>query len=237
VKGQVTLNAVDSQAKFNVTQQQEAKEFLYFISNEMELVSDLLTRLKQEDTFFDVGSHIGLYTCLVAASPEDVDVVSFEPYPPTFERLNDNVRLNDARANTVQLALSDRDGTAILPQPVDETDFHGSVSLASDVPGSGIEVATKRGDSLVGEELQQPSVVKIDVEGAELDVIEGMEETLRSDDCRLLYCECHIDNSLNKGVSEFDASPGDVHQVLETYGFNVEWVSSREGQAHIRAEK
>ena len=78
-------------------------------------------------------------------------------------------------------------------------------------------------DTLQTEEnLPKPTVVKIDVEGAEMKVLHGMEQLL--DSVEILYCE--IPHSM---LANGKVSGEDVRNLLLTYGFELEVLDEREG--------
>jgi FkbM family methyltransferase len=137
-------------------------------------------------TVFDVGSHIGLYSLLFARLVGEKGVThAFEPDPRNFERLRTNLALNDAEnvfanqcavfreSGPIRLNLFDPSlnawhslGTPRLPDPHDPrqtVESHESITVAA---VSLDEYARERNISRV-------DFLKVDVEGAELDVLHG----------------------------------------------------------------
>lgn len=90
------------------------------------------------------------------------------------------------------------------------------------------------GDSIVQlETLPTPTVMKIDVEGAELDVLYGLRQTLTEGCCRLVYCELHRNTLAARGTSA-DA----VRVFLQDCGFTVETIQRfTDGRSIVRAQK
>lgn len=182
-------------------------------------LSDLLEELKPEHTFYDIGANTGVYTCLAAQNCSQV--VSFEPYPPNITVLKENIKLNAGNVSVFEVALSN------------ETGYIGFSSPDTPIPGYGKGSINKSGDnqvrSVCGDELidqeaiPQPNIIKIDVEGAESLVIDGLKKTLSDTRCRVVYCEVHISN----GPTGFNsATPSHTHRLdMETYfeqiGFDV----------------
>jgi hypothetical protein len=72
-----------------------------------------------------------------------------------------------------------------------------------------------------------PTVVKIDVEGAEVAVLDGLSGTLADGATRLVYCEIHRDQ----------VADADVVDRLRPHGFEVETVYSRSNVAFVRAAR
>ena len=147
-------------------------------------ISDLIkSRLPAGGTLWDVGANVGAISLPIAAASPSVRVEAFEPSPPVRARLGANLALNPRLSSRVHVhacALSDRSG---------ETNFY----VSSETGNSGVgglfaagnraltptTVAVKRADDLIkAGEVLAPDVVKIDVEGFELEVLQGMEGTL-----------------------------------------------------------
>jgi FkbM family methyltransferase len=143
---------------------------------------------------WDVGAHIG-YESLAFAQVVGADghVVAFEPNPANVREWQRNVAGNPELADRMslqQVALGDAAGTAAFRFSDDVTGGASSGShLASAVPPEAtasyesfgvVDVACARGDDLVESgEIAAPSIIKIDVEGAEADVVRGAMNILR----------------------------------------------------------
>lgn len=122
---------------------------------------------------FDVGAHAGYYTLLssilVGANGK---VVSFEPNPNNYSYLNKNVLINNlSNVTTVESAVSNQKGFCYF-----ETRTGSGTGHFSDE--GTLKVKTKTLDDFVKEKQLIPDYIKIDVEGAELLVLEGASHTL-----------------------------------------------------------
>jgi len=132
-------------------------------------------------TFIDVGANKGDFTLLAARLAGNTGrVISIEPEPGNHSILQRSIALNHYSNITVlQLALSERDGTAYLK--IGSTS--GAHTLSPEFRGllKTVPVPTRTLDAVVAEQ-QLPSVdmIKIDVQGLELDVLRGAAETLRA---------------------------------------------------------
>jgi len=119
-------------------------------------------------------------------------VIALEPEPECYQHLLDNVRLNGltnisvfqkALGNTTtQMKLyrgpENGDSSLIAPTSKNETNY--------------VVVVVVEGDRfLETEQLPAPRLAKIDVEGFEYSVLEGLKNTLQSPSCELLCCEIH----------------------------------------------
>ena len=124
----------------------------------------LMVALHDGDRFADVGAHIGVYT--IAAALRGARVVSYEPNPTVASLLRRNVALNGVgdRVEVREVAVGAKPGEARLA-------VGGTLALASRLGGEGILVKV-----LV---LTEPvDVMKIDVEGHEIDALEGAHDLL-----------------------------------------------------------
>jgi FkbM family methyltransferase len=139
--------------------------------------------LEQGSVFYDVGANVGFFSLLAArlAGPEG-RVISFEPIDENVSKLSENVRRNqfgNVRIFPIALGAGNGERTFQLSESPTWGKFKG---VAQEVPNKyvrDISVRVRRLDSLVSvERLPPPDFIKIDVEGAELEVIDGARETL-----------------------------------------------------------
>lgn len=141
------------------------------VSKERETVS-FVEAMRPGELFFDIGANTGAYS-LIAAS-RGIEVVAFEPHGPTFARLKENIHLNDLNVTPFRFALSDHDGEAGLEA---SSDLPGSASHAMRL---GEEFLCWRLDSFIEAwSTYQPTWIKIDTDGHEVEVLTGAKETLR----------------------------------------------------------
>jgi len=142
--------------------------------NEVRMTRYLFNHLPDSGTFFDVGTHYGFYSLLVKDISPKITIHCFEPSPSTFKILSENIKGTDILLN--QFALSSALGENKFAIFKDHG-LAGSNSLyveeAKQIVHTDaydqIVVQTKTLDSYCA----QPSILKIDVEGAEEDVIAG----------------------------------------------------------------
>lgn len=132
------------------------------------------------DTVIDVGANIGYFSIVAARAVGAAGrVVAFEPVPAVRQRLIANLRLNHLEHVEVRLeALSAASGEVrFYPGPVDDT---GLASLRRLADSDEIRVRQARFDD-IWDQAARVALVKIDVEGAELQVLEGMTACLARD--------------------------------------------------------
>jgi len=182
---------------------------------------------------YDVGSNLGVFSILLAKKVGTKGVVvAFVPETQTFSHLQDNIKLNNfnnVKAFNLALAECDKDAELYLGQVT------GACSLVKQADGGhGFQkVKVRKGDSFVTKEkLPLPNLVKIDVEGAEYDVIKGLQETLSESACKFVCCEVHT-QALPSGKR-----PDDIFNLLKSLGFNkIEKYERGTDEFHILAQK
>jgi FkbM family methyltransferase len=150
-------------------------------------VSEVLWRLTVPgDSCLDIGANIGYMSSLLAVRAGQAGrVYSFEPHPAVFRRLETNLRDGcwsaitgrHAPVTLIQSAVGTNDGTTILVEPEGFQENQGRASIASaaqQLPAHGVRhrVQIQRLDTLF-HETEQFGVMKIDVEGAEIAVLQG----------------------------------------------------------------
>ena len=137
--------------------------------------------LPEGGVFIDVGAHVGYYTLDASKRVgKSGKVVAVEPNPPTADRLRRNVSLNNASNVSVQqVACTDTEMKLHFFQAGFENTGSSSLSKNNARSNQEIEVRGARLDAIVKElDLRRIDLVKIDVEGAELQVLRGMTESL-----------------------------------------------------------
>jgi FkbM family methyltransferase len=151
-------------------------EKFYWTGAHEQHVQDALARILEPGMrFWDAGAHAGFFSFLASRIVGDEGVVhAFEPQPDSRDRLVTGVGLNSAANVTVHpIALTNIDGDAVLHRHA-ESPMWSLVSERGEA--DGITVRCQTIDSMA-EQLGAPDLIKIDVEGAELEVIRGGRAT------------------------------------------------------------
>jgi FkbM family methyltransferase len=143
----------------------------------------LARSVRPGDIGFDVGANVGLYTVVLgrAVGPTG-QVIAVEPVPANALRLREQVELNELKnVRVVSAAIGAAQGSIHLNLADDAA--YASIGKVAEARGTGrtIEVPMLRLDDL-WKEIGSPPVrfVKVDVEGAEADVLRGAQLMLRS---------------------------------------------------------
>jgi FkbM family methyltransferase len=143
------------------------------------------------DTVYDIGANIGYVSLSLAkrVGPGG-KVIAFEPIPRNIEAFRQNVEINGlSNIRLLEVAASDRTSDAVIRM----SENPSTASLVwhrNDPSATEFHIKTVSIDELVeAGELEYPKFVKIDVEGAEGSVLQGMRRTLAA--ARpVLFVEC-----------------------------------------------
>jgi FkbM family methyltransferase len=126
--------------------------------------------------FLDVGANVGYFSLLAADVSPDIEIEAVEPLPVNLAALRFNLWANAVRATVWPLAL---DATSrALELTVSPSNLGDTRSSAASDPKAPLVVPAIEGDELFAG--RTFDVVKIDVQGWELPVIQGMRRTLKA---------------------------------------------------------
>jgi len=154
--------------------------------------SILFSRLiSKVNVFYDVGSNIGYYSLLASHLNSKVKVKAFEPASGPSFYLNKNIALNHMKSSitSVDLALSDSTGKTIFHEVKNmkysylDHNLSGENNLVGKVAKKSFvecEVTTDTLDNYCQAQNEQPDLIKIDTEGAEIFVLKGGQKTIES---------------------------------------------------------
>ena len=145
---------------------------------EEELTELLSQNVKRDTVFYDLGAHWGYFSILASKFVGiKGKVYAFEPMPQNFQRLEQNIRINNVKnIATLNLAVSDENRTIKFSNSSD-TFANTYINAGSE---DFIEVKSISLDQFVLEKsVSPPHFIKIDVEGAEIDVLKGAERLIR----------------------------------------------------------
>lgn len=174
--------------------------------------------LRPGDTFFDVGANIGFFSLLAARCVGAHGCVrAFEPLPDVRERLLRNIAMNGfTNVHVGEEALCNTTGTAHFHRGPKGN--HGMSSLRC-MAGSvqSIEVRTDRLDTIIEPE-GRVRLAKIDVEGAEMEVLRGMRRCIEHQRPDIIV------EVTDRYLSEFNSSAEEMLAELAAFGYNAFFV-------------
>ena len=168
----------------------------------LELIGRIVT---PDDVVYDVGANIGYHTLQFATAASSGTVYAFEPLASARKTLERNVAVNGARnIVVVDRAVAGRSGDVLLGRTshYDQAaiDWAGAGNVTIRCPATSL-------DDFVAAGHPPPTVVKIDVEGAEVEVLSGSKRCLERYR-PLVICETHGDQPAR-----------DVFAILTRHGY------------------
>lgn len=225
----VDLNLAGKPLKFSVTTVREEYD-LEFIPREEGFMRQMLNALEPNDVIFDVGANLGLVSLRIAAEEKNLTVHSFEPEPGNAAALRRAIALNNCEDNVTvhRLALAESEGTEILHVARRSGSIHTLMnSFVNDNFGNHDRVVVNVTSMSLFAATHQlvPTFVKIDVEGAELRVLKGMESLLLERSIREIFIEIHLGGSRDKHQELIEG-------YLSRRGYHCRWSAARGTEVH-----
>lgn len=138
--------------------------------------------VKPGDVCLDIGANVGYFSVLMSALAGDKGrTIAVEPTPRIAKLLRLTSRVNGPGFEVAELALAAREGMLQLQIP-EESFGEASIIERADklvVPKTSVDVRTATLDNLLAElNVKKVDIIKMDVEGAEPFVFEGMKRTI-----------------------------------------------------------
>jgi FkbM family methyltransferase len=172
--------------------------------------------IKEGDVIVDIGANIGYYALLEARLVGEKGVVyAIEPVPENVELLEKNIRLNNySNIKVFQLAAGNRIGTARM-----YISEQCNLSSMTNIAGKPVKRIEEVEITTLDEFLRDkpyPDMIRMDVEGYECEVVEGMKETLKLNGKKplKLFVEFHF-HLIDKQQSI------DLLTTLKEHGFEI----------------
>lgn len=156
---------------------------------ELAVTETMFRLLHRGNLAIDVGANIGYFTSLMAfCVGQTGQVFAFEPNPLLREAVTSNIaRWDRGQVFFDPRALSNRTGTTVLSIPLEFAGNAGTASLEGSAGGP--EVQTTRLDDVIGD--RRVDVLKVDVEGHEMSVLEGAAAALATGRIKHIFFEEH----------------------------------------------
>ena len=167
----------------------------------------LLHSLSENDWFLDIGSNVGTWVVL-ASGVTECKSIAIEPVKETYHKLIKNINLNNiqSKVHTNNIALGE------VESEVNISRSRGALNRISDSKQSDIElVHQKTLDDITIE--KSPAIIKIDVEGYEMQILRGGKRTLSNPELQSIIIE------LKGNALKYGSSDEEIHHILTRYGF------------------
>lgn len=203
----ITISVPDHTCEMYTASWQEYAQ-LATLLNERIILTDFAERIRETDTVWDIGANIGLYTAVAAEA--EAEVVAFDPVPAHCSR----IQTNCPTATIRQVALSDQSGTTCVPGGKAVQATWGLHKSAGETEVPVLQPTQVDADP--------PTVVKIDTEGHEISVLNGLEEMV--DELRLCYVEVHESRGVQRET---------VINRLEAFGLETTILFDRDGTVFL----
>ena len=146
--------------------------------------------LKSGDVFYDIGANVGFFSIIAAKLVGDTGkVYAFEPGKENAQSIRHNAQLNSfSQIEVIEKAVSNTSGEGQLLL----AEYSGGHALATadappDLAGEVTVDLVSIDDLIAQNKIEPPNFVKVDVEGAELDVLKGMRETIKTHKPTIIY--------------------------------------------------
>lgn len=171
--------------------------------------------IKPGMTVVDIGANLGLYSLSIAKLVGDSGrVYAFEPAPSLYCAAARNIQRNggDRIVRLENVALGSKDGTAILH--LGGFNSGNNRVVASTQDAGGVRVPLARLDDVLPD--SRVDWIKIDVQGWEIEVLRGMQETLQRNPRICLYLEFWA-----TGLRRTGENPATLIDMLQSSGFSI----------------
>jgi FkbM family methyltransferase len=177
-------------------------------------------------TVVDIGAHVGLHSLILASrAGKEGRIHCFEPCARSCKILRRNLFINGfSNVNVHQVALSDRNGISTF------FEFNEELTWSSLYPPAGLEsctqvrVETACLDEVLPEDVKV-DLVKLDAEGAELDILRGMKRIIARSPRIQIIVEFGPSNIVRAGNR-----PEDLLQLIREFGFSMQCIDEATGQ-------
>lgn len=196
--------------------------FVHGLERNERITRQFVRLLRPGDHVIDVGANVGYFTLVAARLVGPTGGVhAFEPSPQVFPWLRANARLNPVLNICVhQKAVTDRGGPVRFHAASPDRTGYSSIRDLGTATAAVTTVDAVALDDLLNE-LPPTRLVKIDVEGAEWLVLQGMRRLLERDRPHLI---CELDDGF---LRELGADAEQVCQFLRDAGYDLHRIVAR----------
>lgn len=187
-KYSITVQDGSTPYRFVPTGKGDLHRYLSFFTKETGTIDWLRNTVKDNDVVFDIGANVGLYSLYAARQGKGVKVFAFEPHKYNFVTLINNISENNLLSQITPIAIPLGERNDVFKLNYMSVDSGSSMSQLGHsklpdhrdfVPKFEEIVYAVALDDLVDKQMvPMPNVIKIDVDGNELKILEGMKKLL-----------------------------------------------------------
>lgn len=190
----------------------------YRYAGEKNVLSAFLSSIQPDDIVYDIGANVGVFASFALSAVDEGFVVGAEPHSPTATRLRMNLAANapETTWRVLERALANTDGVERFEVTNDMSGFPSNKLSSEGKQDIQVSCVSTLIDSGI---VPVPDVAKIDVEGAELKVLNGFGEYLA--DVREIFVEIHP-----TAGAESDA----IERRLQAAGFEISNIGTAENE-------
>jgi FkbM family methyltransferase len=189
----------------------------YIGDDEVEVLARVLNR--PDPVFYDIGANVGYFSVTVSRLFPHSVIYAFEPMPEHLQTLQDHLQLNAIGNVLIEpLAISDKTGDLEFSgMQGSEGNTYKNESALFQKAGNSFKVKGTSVDDFIAAGNRVPNFLKIDVEGAELDVLHGALHTIRMYRPAILLAthDCHLAGIKDKCV-----------EFLQAEGYSLEGIGA-----------
>jgi FkbM family methyltransferase len=178
--------------------------------------SEMLFKLLHDgDNIFDIGANIGWYSCHMAKKLPKAKIFSFEPIPETFEKLYNNINVNEISnvlLNNIAFS-SKKENLTFYYSPL-VTGASSSQNITENENMSKLECAADTIDNYIAvNNIEKLDFIKCDVEGAEYFVFQGGNKAFNE------FKPIVFTEMLRKWAAKFSYHPNDIINYFVQFGY------------------
>jgi FkbM family methyltransferase len=200
----------------------------------------MLSKVKHNDIVWDIGANVGFYTKkfhkLIKINSRDKHlkkngcIVAFEPDPHAIKKLKKKF-YNKKNILLLRYALSDinNNSSEFTDDPSSPTNQLVDINKKDFSNQKTIKVRVAKADTLIKKlNLPTPNIIKIDVEGFEFEVLNGMKKILQQKTLREIFVEVHFAKLKKKKLKNAVFL---ICKILKDNKFSISWLDP----SHLRA--
>ena len=228
----ITVQALGESFQFRAYSEVEVYRTQHF-GGERTALELFMGALQDDDVVYDIGASVGLFAVAAGQQVHSGNIYAFEPDPETRSRLEENLHLNDIEnASVIPWAASDESSHVTLY--TDGVSGYAPTMRSQEregAPTGTVDVKTHTLDeAIASKELQPPTFLKIDIEGAEILCLRGAKDLLSGAfgaRPRAVFVEIHPEF-----LPDYGATHEDVTEILEQNNYCAVWQAGRDAQNH-----